>query len=566
MHAAVANANANAPNYSIILPEMIYILPLSKHLPTTVKGNVVRKSAIKEFEDVIEKMYTNFMQGTGNTRNPDTSNAWPIQDIESLLVQAASNVLGKSPTLISKNKDQSLFDLGLNSLLAIQLRNAIAAKFGHISNTFLYEHPSIKAIATALRSPNAVKSNDEQRYQETQALLESYIARAKVDFSPCITNKETGDDQQQQHVVLLTGSTGALGAFILHDLIRSPKVSKIYCPVRATTTTNGMDRIIESFNARHLDVSLLDSGKVEALPMNLNAEYLGWSKELYDRLKQEITIVQACGWLVDFNQPITHFDKECIQGLYNLLKFAHRPTNPMRVHTISSVSATAAMKNVDRISETTLPQDPHVAMPIGYAQSKYIAEHLFDYLTREKGMPCIVERMGQVCGDSIKGTWGIQEQFPLMMVGGGAMLKKMPDLGKMTIDWIPIDYAASSITDIMLNTTTTPIEQLRGRVFHIVNPNHVSWSNVLQAMQECGMQFDVVKPKEWIADLSKHQENPAYRLLSFYEGNLLGDSNMPIFETTNTIQFTSSTLKEAPIFDAKLMMKCLAYWKVVKFL
>ncbi|CDH50373.1 l-aminoadipate-semialdehyde dehydrogenase [Lichtheimia corymbifera JMRC:FSU:9682] len=498
VHAAVANANANAPNYSIILPEMIYILPLSKHLPTTVKGNVVRKSAIKEFEDVIESMYTNFMQGTGNKRNQDTSNTWPIQDIESLLVQAASNVLGKSPALISSNKDQSLFDLGLNSLLAIQLRNAIVAKFGPISNTFLYEHPSIQAIATALKSPNAVNSNnEEQRYQETQALLESYIERAKVDFSPCITNTKTGDEQ---HVVLLTGSTGALGAFILRDLIRSPKVSKIYCPVRVTTT-NGMDRIIASFNARRLDVSLLDSGKVEALPMDLNAEYLGWSKELYDRLKQEITIVQACGWLVDFNQPITHFDKECIQGLYNLLKFAHRPTNPMHVHTVSSVSATCAMKNVDRISETTLPQDPHVAMPIGYAQSKYIAEHLFDYLTREKGMPCIVERMGQVCGDTVNGTWSIHESYPLMMVGGGAMLKKMPNVSKMTINWIPIDYAASSITDIMLNTTATPIEELKGRVFHIVNPNHVSWSDVLQAMQECGMQFDVVEPKEWITEL-----------------------------------------------------------------
>lgn len=557
MHEAVAKANANAPNYSIILPEMIYILPLNKHLPTTVKGNVVRKSAIKEFEDVIERMYTNFMQGTGNIRNQDINSASPIQEVESMVVHAASTVLGKSPALIASNKQQSLFDLGLNSLLAIQLRNTIAAKFGHISNTFLYEHPSIQAIATALKSPNTVNSNDEQRYQETQALLESYIARANVDFGTCITTdtQKTGDEQ---HVVLLTGSTGALGAFILRDLICSPKVSKIYCPVRVTPTSgNLMDRIVESFNARRLDVSLLNTGKVEALKMDLNAEYLGWSKEVYERLKQEITIIQACGWLVDFNQPITHFDKECIQGLYNLLKFAHCPINPIRVHTISSVSATAAIK-VNRVAETTLPGDPHVAMPMGYAQSKYIVEHLFDYLTREKGMPCIVERMGQVCADTLAGAWSIHEQYPLMIVGGGAMLKKMPDLNKLTIDWIPIDYAASSITDIMLNTTNTPIEQLTGRVFHIVNPNHVSWSDVLQAMQACGMQFDIVKPEEWVADLSKHQDNPAYRLLSFYESNLIGDHRMPIFETENAI------LKAAPTFDAKMLRKCLDYWSKVK--
>lgn len=99
-------------------------------------------------------------------------------------------------------------------------------------------------------------------------------------------------------------------------------------------------------------------------------------------------------------------DKECIQGLYNLLKFAHRPINPMHVHTI-------------------------------YWHYK-------------------------------------SEQYPLMMIGGGVEMKEMPDLGNMVKDWIPVDFAAASIVQIMLkvaNDNTGSPEQ----VYHIVNPNMVTW-------------------------------------------------------------------------------------------
>lgn len=66
------------------------------------------------------------------------------------------------------------------------------------------------------------------------------------------------------------------------------------------------------------------------------------------------------------------------------------------------------------------------------------------------------------------------EQYPLMMIDGGAEMKEMPDLGNMVIDWIPVDFAAASIVQIMLkvaNDNTGSPEQ----VYHIVNPNMVTW-------------------------------------------------------------------------------------------
>ncbi|KAI7884620.1 acetyl-CoA synthetase-like protein [Lichtheimia hyalospora FSU 10163] len=570
VHAAVATANKDAPNHSRILPHMVYILPIHEHLPLNAKGNVVRKETMKQFEDIIESMYDGF-QGTSSMSNvskiSDANILSNDHQLESFLCNEVAGVLGKEPSLIAANKDLSLFDLGLNSLLVVHLRNIITKELTiPIPSNFIYENPSIRAIVHGLRKQEQAStsytsnSSMESSYKETQALLERYLARAKRDFQACVAIQH----QHHDHVVLLTGATGSLGSFMLCDLIQSSRVSKIYCTVRAQSKAAAMNRIRQSFCDRMLDISLLNHVKVEALPTDLNATYFGWDKDTYHRLGQEVTMIQACGWLVDFNQSITHFDRECIQGLYNLLKFAHHPIHPMYVHTISSISAAAAMSTHHSIPETIPPQDPHVALPIGYAQSKYIVEHLFDYLTREKRFPCIIERMGQLCGDTIHGAWSINEQFPLMMMGGGDKLHMMPDLKGTMVDWLPVDYASSTIVDIMLKTSArfTP-EDLVGRVFHIVNPNRVTWSHVLKSMHGCGMDFQVVEPEEWVMTLQKHQANPAYRLLSYYQDVLLQGNNQvheTIWETKHTTALVKK-LTTAPVLDTKLMSKYYRFWK-----
>lgn len=77
------------------------------------------------------------------------------------------------------------------------------------------------------------------------------------------------------------------------------------------------------------------------------------------------------------------------------------------------------------------------------SHSKFVVEILFNYLTEEKKFPCFIERLGQVCGDSVNGVWNVSEQYPLMFVGGGSIMHKMPDLNT-AIDWITVDSAAES--------------------------------------------------------------------------------------------------------------------------
>ncbi|KAI9250966.1 hypothetical protein BDA99DRAFT_469417 [Phascolomyces articulosus] len=559
VHEAVERANTAAPSHSMILPQMVYILPLNRHLPKTLKGNVVRKRAIQEYKEEIEKMYNDFLQGPGTTTTRDDAQI----DIAAFLAQSATQVLHKNEIDVNT----SLFNYGLNSLLAIQLRNKIASQFENVPSNFLFEHPTLTSMEEALMT-NKIPDQDKQRearYQDTQTLLNNYLKRAEADFPVATTNMVASNDEQQ--TVMLSGATGSLGAFMLRDMILSPQVKKIYCLVRGK---NLMQRLKKSFQDRLLDISLLEnSNKVEALSMQLDKPYLGWDEATYNKLKNEVTIVQHCAWLLDFNQPVQHFDRECIQGLYNLLQFAYRKMNPMHVHVVSSISATAAYGKAT-ISELPSPKDPHVAMPMGYAQSKYIVEHLFDYLTKQKNFPCIVERMGQVCGDTEHGVWNTSEQYPLLFIGGN-QLGLMPKLSSVNVDWLPVDFAATSIVDIMLKMRHTELVSLQQQAFfHIVNPSRVQWSDVLNAMQALGMKFDIVEPEQWVEALSKHQENPAYRLMSFFEANFKSSSQetaeqaMPVWETEKTVQ-VSPVLSKAPPFGKALLKKHLAFWRHVGF-
>jgi thioester reductase-like protein len=556
VHEAVEDANKECPSHSTILPQMVKILPFSKSLPSTDKGTVMRKKAEAMYKDIVEKLYKDFLEGPNHTLETDSS-SWTPEQTESFLVKSAAEVLRLSESVFNDHS-KSVFDLGLNSLTAIQLRNAIAKSFSNVPQNFLFQHPTISSMREALLSENHVDPAQviETRYQQTQELAQAYVERAKDDF-PVAKNEY--EIEKKEKVVMLSGATGSLGAFILRDLLKDASVRKVYCLVRGKES-DLYSRLVKAFESRHLDSSLLKSDRVEALPMRLNEPYLGFTKERYEQLKEEVTIVQHCAWLLDFNMTIDHYDKECIAPFYNLLKFAYRQVNPMHVHFISSVSASAGLGS--EIEEKPLPFNSRVAMPMGYAHSKFVCEILLNYLTKEKNFPCYVERVGQVCGDSENGVWNTSEQFPLMFIAGGSLMHKMPKLDT-DVDWVSVDYAAATIVAIMISSSQLSADE-DNSIYHIVNPHVITWEDVLTAMRSNGMKFDTVDPAEWVNVLSKDDTNPAYRLMSFYEDSFKNEFKMPIWQTKKTCD-TAPILGQSPTVDPILFKKYLSHWQSVGF-
>lgn len=72
--AAVQDANKDAPSHSHIVPDLVKILPMSKRLPITNKGNVIRKQVDIEYGSMVKQMYDQFLNGV--ERNDYSRQSW----------------------------------------------------------------------------------------------------------------------------------------------------------------------------------------------------------------------------------------------------------------------------------------------------------------------------------------------------------------------------------------------------------------------------------------------------------------------------------------------------------
>lgn len=88
------------------------------------------------------------------------------------------------------------------------------------------------------------------------------------------------------HVVVLTGSTGSLGAHILALLLTRPEVRNVYCLVRGESP---QIRVLEAFRKR--DLSSPDTTRLISLTSDISRSDLGLPPKLLKKLQSETTCI-----------------------------------------------------------------------------------------------------------------------------------------------------------------------------------------------------------------------------------------------------------------------------------
>ena len=101
-------------------------------------------------------------------------------------------------------------------------------------------------------------------------------------------------------------------------------------------------------------------------------------------------------------------------GTHNLLSLAISAPHMRKFVFCSSVAA-AHNTGTPTILEQ-IPPSEKCAPPMGYAQSKWVAEHLcgraFEGPLRGQ---VVIARCGQLCGDTVNGVWNETEGWPLLV-------------------------------------------------------------------------------------------------------------------------------------------------------
>ncbi|TPX55680.1 hypothetical protein PhCBS80983_g05107 [Powellomyces hirtus] len=633
VYLAMEDANAAAPQHSRLVKELVDVLPLGHKdfVRTDGKGNIKRGPTEKMLEDRISRLYERYEKGeTTSAAGPNTG------DVVEYARGVIAEVLKVDAATISDSK-QSLFELGLDSLGATQVRNKLVQYLHQdIAEDILFNYSSMSELSTYLQSLQPTASSLEElkrtiraelaeilnvpvrqisdevrmfelgldslgatalrnrlskslrrdvkvetifdnstvtalasifgkdalqrerkespKLRKTRDMLDKYISIiSKLKPLSNNTNKVSGP-----HTILLTGSSGALGVAILSTLLSTPSVAKIYCLHRGG---NDLEREYQAYEQRGLNVEELKraekQGKVEGLTAKFEDEHLGVGQEAYQVLAEQVTDVIHVAWPVNWAFPVEAFDGT-LKGVCNLISLSNTH-HKKSLHFVSSIAAYITPKGAT-IPEAAVPDDPTVASAMGYGLSKWISERMIEEASRQLHLPATILRSGQLAGDTRTGAWNATD-FCFGLVASGVNLRVLPQ-SEERVDWIPMDVAATGIVELTISPATNKTRELFN-VYHIVNPNAASWTDICDTLTHLGYPIKLIPRGDFLNTLEKPENrarNPAVsdQLLPVMQRMLSGSSQAAraSLAAAKTANESSSIRDCVNVSDAR-------YWKVL---
>ncbi|KAG8995366.1 hypothetical protein FRB94_009200 [Tulasnella sp. JGI-2019a] len=557
---ALRLANSAAPTHARLAPEMIVFLPRNAVIPKADKGSLLRPKTYAAFKDIIEKAYSQ-AEGLGDQDQGGKKPVGSVSNMEAELFAFVKDVAGRSEGL---KVDTDLFTFGIDSLQAGRIRNLIQRTFdlqGHIlPNNFVFEKPAIHDAAVylvALTSGALSTIKEASQVEQMLQLVEKYrlFKLPAIQSAPSL-NDELASDAM---VVVLTGATGSLGAYLLAELLVQSAVQRVYCLCRARDDADAAHRIQASMKARNL-LHLIEGGlnkRIVGLASDLSADLLGLKESKYNEIATCATIIIHNAWSVNFNLGISSFEPH-IRGAVNLMSLGLVSSRQASFYFSSSVSAVAGWPGPGDVPEA-VTADPNVAQKMGYARSKWVTEKLCQIASETTSLRAVVLRIGQMVGSTVDGTWNETEAVSLMIKSADT-LHALPNLQE-SVSWLPVDYAARAILDLV--NIPCLAESRESECWHVLQPRTVPWTVVLDHLKAAGLSFDVVPTRDWIDRLRRGPQNPlinpTVKLLTFYEGKYdhpLGKA-LPVRSPLCTEKTTAATrsLREAPMPDEALVRK-----------
>ncbi|KAG1775414.1 L-aminoadipate-semialdehyde dehydrogenase [Suillus placidus] len=573
----VALANAEAPSHSQLASEALVFLPYGTMIPRADKGSILRPRVYKEFEGIINEVYERLegdIDGDGKRRLTDEAEART----------AIRDIIGKTVDrpIDSLEDDTDLFDFGLDSLQSSRIRNTIQREIylggKKLSPNAVFEHPSITQYVHPLmiaRLLGAIPSGNEgalaQRnpHEIMLELVKKYSSFAYTHKGHVNGTNGAAGSSVIPRVVVLTGATGSLGAYILDELLSDPSVATVYCLCRAKDDADASSRITASMKARKLSSRYEQVRlRVKALASDLSTIKLGLQSDMYDEIATRATLIIHNAWAVNFNLGISSFEPH-IRGAVNLINLALASPHPRPAdfYFASSISAVAAWRGPESIPEA-ITDDPSVAQGLGYAQSKWITEKLCQVASQQTPIRAGVLRIGQMVGDSQNGVWNETEAISLIIKCTDT-IGILPNLEEL-VSWLPVDYAAKTILDLV-NVPPQRLPLGDCPVWNVIHPKLVPWTSILSSLQHSGLKFKALPRHEWIKALRASPidevNNPSRKLLTFFE-NKYGQEEVATRYPLLTVQTekASKSLGNAPIADVGLVGKWVAAWRETGFL
>lgn len=384
------------------------------------------------------------------------------------------------------DSQQGLFDLGMDSLMAVELVSLLRAQLQvELPISEFMQVSSIASLASLLLkqlAPDDVTPN-------VSVNILNLHDEAILDDSICPATTRT--EQTEFSAILLTGATGYLGAFLLKELLEQTEAT-IYCLVRAADAESAGLKIQKNLKSYGLWEQKYNF-RIMPVVGDLAQPQLGLSAEQFNKLAREIDVIYHNGALLNFVYPYSALKPVNVLGTQEILKLACQ----FKVKPVHYVSTDAVFDSSAYYGREVKESEPAIytdGIDLGYTQTKWVAEKLVT-VARDRGLPVAIYRPPLIAGDSQTGFWNTDD-FTCRFIKGCIQIGKMPDMN-CEITLVPVNYVSKAVVHLSLQ------KESLGKAFHLNNPNYSTWNEVADWIEKFGYPVQQLPYEVWEAELIK---------------------------------------------------------------
>ncbi|KAI8631362.1 enterobactin synthetase component F [Xylariaceae sp. FL1651] len=384
-------------------------------------------------------------------------------------------------------QEHGFFDLGGHSLALVDLITRLTGTYGFpVPLARLAGSPTLEGHLEVVRNARdghtAAVQADLPRVLKTDSILPDAI-QPKSTKMQRLSEADT---------VLLTGTTGYLGAFLLQTLIETTS-AQVICLVRFTDLSKEQNKAVGMARVR---ANLLDLGlwndsmleRIDILPANLARTRFGLSPDAFDDLASRVQVIIHSAATVNLVYPYAAMQGANVIGTREILRLAcqggatvhHISTNGVLPNSVEGWSEDA-MVDITDVPEKLLD---------GYGQTKWVAEQLI-LAAGKRGLPARIYRPGTISGHSVSGSSNTYDLLNALVVES-LQLGRAPDIEGWYAEMTPADFVSKAILSL------ADIVDTEQRVFHLGDPNPIPTKELFGILTELGYPTKLLGWEDWV--------------------------------------------------------------------
>ncbi len=369
--------------------------------------------------------------------------------------------------------------------------------------------------------------------------------------------------------VMITGSTGLLGAHLLNELVNTTEAD-IYCLVRGENLKDAENRLVKTLKFYFNDeLDKLFNNRIFVLNGDITLDRLGLSEADYNQIGGKIDIVFHTAALVKHYGQYTEFVKVNVSGTENIVRFSNNFHKRIIYISTTRVSGTLLKQKTDNLHFTEndfdIGQNYQESV---YVKSKFEAEKIVADAVHT-GLQAVVMRVGNLTGRFSDGLFqqNIKDNMNYNVIKSILILGAIPEeLSGIDMEFTPVDLCSKAILKI------STIKESYGKKYHIFNHHYITTINFLNMIKELNYKVKILKKsgfQNYIRDLSQtgdKKEEVNYLKNVFEYEKLLDDHYKVQIESGITQEFLKRTGFEWPEVNRDYILKIIQYMQKTGFL